>query len=261
MRWHEIIKVGFSGETKQTYEFSKKPDVITANLRHFEELIKSLPTPSDGKRLTWTGSYAEEVITFLRKFNSSGPNINSEVLSGYLEKQVKNHNYINWTIGIANNTAPSVIIRRMVNREKVSTEKATSYYPLNVPGVGQTNIGLTVRNDLGWTEGSVYTLSRSAILAPGDDYFDLGLTKTDGKHPAKSKITERRANLQQGLLYFYLLDPRGTENAGELPIVGFFISFPELKDEQKVEFAARKMERPDVEDSQEDDDLAGENES
>lgn len=262
MRWHEIIQVGFSGETKQTYEFSKKPEIIEANLRVFEELISSLPAPTTTKRLTWTGAYADTVITFLRKFNSSGPNINSEVLSGYLETQVRNHNYTKWTIGVANNTASTVIIRRRGdNDKKVETEKATNYYSVNLPGIGNHDIGLTVRNDLGWTQGPVYTLSRSAILAPGDDYFDLGLMKNDGKHPSKSEIFKQRATLQQGLLYIYLLDPRGTENAGNLPIVGFFVSFPELEDEEKVEFAARKMERPEIENSQDDDDLAGEYES
>ncbi len=267
MKEYENIQVGFSGDTKQTYSFEKNEKVLRKNLKLLKDQLIRLPAPivsANGNLYKWSNVSGEVISDFISQYQTSQPNIRPQVMSAYIKKQISNGDIREWTIGLFSNTSKNITIRhgKIVDGKRVAYNDpndeetpSTNSWNVTIPEIGTIPIGLTIRNDLQSPSSKSYDLSKNAIMSPGDFYIDLTLKAEEGKaHPSKAAIRRARAASGKGLLMIYLLDPRGTYGIPEdLPIVGFGISFPELPNENLVEFAARTMDG--FEDSQEDDDF------
>ena len=256
MKEYEKIQVGFSGDTKQTFSFEKDEKILNHNLTLLKEQIKRLPLPSvsgNGNLYQWSGVSGDVISNFISEYLTNQPNIRPQVISSYIRKQLTNGDTTEWTIGLFCNTSKTVMIRhgKIENGKRIADKDPnnqqslpTKLWNVEIPELGTVPIGLTIRNDLQSPSSKSYDLSKNAIMSPGDFYIDLTVKAKDGKaHPSKADIRKERAASKKGLLMIYLLDPRGTYGIPEdLPIVGFGISFPEIRNEELVEFAARTME-------------------
>jgi hypothetical protein len=227
MRWHEIIRIGFSGDVKQTYEFRKDSDTIIKNLDAINSLVKRLPEPKEhGKnKYFWIGNYSNEVVDFLLRYVTDQPNISrTDVLASYINKQVENGYLKEWAIAI-----------RFKDRAINNT------WPFEFNGIGQKTLGLIERSDIN-NNGRYYELSRQNIQDPPDRYFDLNLQpKPPKRYVSKDEIHFARERSKRGLLVIYPLDWAYTQVTVENPIVGFYLAFPKIENETLVEFAARIM--------------------
>jgi hypothetical protein len=239
MRYHEIIRIGFSGDVKQTYELRKDDRSVTQNLQALTDLLKTLPNANENNsRFHWIGNFNEQVTLFLDKYISDQPVIgNSGVLSAYIKKQVENGKLVEWAVAL-----------------KFKDTGNNNTWRFNIPGIGERNLTLITRKDRSKeTSKPYYSLSQQNISDPPDRYFDLNLSPSDGqKHPLKDLIHSAREQSKRGLLVIYPLDWGNTNTNVKKPIIGFFLAFPRVENETLIEYAARLM-YDDFEESQPDD--------
>ena len=264
MQGAEIITVGFSGEEKQTYHFSKEKNYIQSNLNLLKTLLQELPKPIENETFRgkvnmylWDDVNPDTLREFIAGYKTEQPNIKPDVLSNYIEKQNKNGNKIKWTIALVSNTDTKVHIKRKINGvvdEDGNEGSDLAKYPFLINGKRTIEVGLSVRNDFNSRPHSqTYVLNKNAIMGRSHFYVDLNTEDTEGVLK-REEVKKKRAAEQRGLLIIYPLDWRGTFNTPEgLPIVGFGICFPKLLNETKIEFAARIIEGFD--ESQDDDDI------
>ncbi|WP_426582711.1 Z1 domain-containing protein [Mucilaginibacter sp. R-33] len=234
MRKHEIIRVGFSGSFKQTYEFSKEQITIKKNLDVLQSLISDLPAPftDQGNKFYWKGSIADKVAAFIENYQSEVPGIKPDVIAAYIRKQNKKDVLLNWSVALKSNT------------------NAKHTWNFNFSD-GPRPVGLTERTNI--SKGRTYILSKGNIQDPPDLYFDLGLKPEKGKVGVPSeRVHEARAASGNGLLVIYPLDPAQITAENNPPVIGFYLAFPKIANEELVEFAAQV--KPGFEDGQDDDD-------
>jgi len=235
MRRHEIIRVGFSGSYKQTYEFSKDQAVIKKNFDALQEMINALPEPKldQPNKFYWKGSIAEEVIRFIESYQSEVPGIKPEILSAYIRKQNEKGNLVNWSVAIKSNS------------------QSKQCWKLHFSDLGPKVVGLTERTNI--STGKTYQLSKNNIQDPPDLYFDLGIKPEKNKNSIPSILVQQaRAASGHGLLVIYPLDPTDITGKDTTPIIGFYLAFPKIANEETVEFAAQV--KSEYEESQGDDD-------
>ncbi|MDY0103029.1 MAG: Z1 domain-containing protein [Lentimicrobium sp.] len=239
MREHEKILVGFSGNTTQTYQLIKKHEVIKSNFRAFENLLEKLNDPIKNRttnnklnRLTWNNVQSDKIIDFLTQYTSDLPRVRPDLLNSYIRKQNKKGVLDKWTIAVILN----------------SETKNTFSFNCN----GKVIIGgLPSRSDTKKGLGSYFQISKNNILDPKDRQLDLSISD---EKPNSAKAKEERAKDGKSLLVIYPL--YWGENNGlpvNIPLVGWGLIFPEIENEEKVEFAARPL-NIDFDYSQEDDD-------
>jgi hypothetical protein len=243
MREHERIQIGFSGKLKQTYQLVKKQEIVKNNFNTFESLISRLSNPIVNKttrtqkinRLIWEKVSADYVIDFILGFNCDLPDIRPELLSKYISKQNEKGLLEDWTVAVILSSESSV--------------------PFNFKLKGQTvNAGLPNRTDTKLAT-EYFTVSKNNITDKKHRFIDLNITK---ENPSKQEIHDRRKELGKSLLLLYPLFVEELSFTNKTPLVGFGIAFPEIENEEKVEFAARPLVS-DSEDGQVDDDNDTEN--
>lgn len=244
MKDHEVIKVGYSGMTMQTFIFEKNQKIVNSNYLSFEQLLSKLNAPIkiESNTILWKNVHATPIIDFLLSYQQNYHN--TEMLSSYIGKQNEIGVLNNWSVALILNSRKSVTAKGKL--EGLDT-KSNSFIVNNEVVVG----GLLARN---FKDGKELRVNdgKNAILDKRSRKIDLNLNE---QNPSEGIIKSERNRLQQPLLVLMPFDPR---ISGELdhktPLIGFGIIIPEFKDEIKVEFAARKVEF-DVDYSQEDDDI------
>lgn len=245
MREHEKIQVGFSGKIKQTYQLIKNHDVIRANFKAFEGLVQRMEKPSlrrtkKGNKVNgiiWYNVSPGLITDFISVFNSDLPDIQPEVLTNYIKKQNKKNNLKDWTVAV------------ILNSESDNEYK----FNCNVDSIIG---GLPKRSSVPPKSKDYFTLPKNNILDRADRRLDLNI---ENENPKEKEIKEERARAGKSLLVIYPLDWRKDKDLIEgVPLIGWGIVFPEIENEEKVEFAARPMIKG-TEDSQIDDDNDNEN--
>lgn len=245
MREHERIQVGFSGKIKQTYQLIKKQDVIKNNFNAFNGLIQRMDNPSLRRTqkankingIVWNKVSPGLVTDFIAGFISDLPDIRPDVLINYINKQNQHGNLNDWTVAV------------------ILSSESRNNYKFNCKGEIIEG-GLPYRNSVPPNCKDYFTLPKNNILDRKDRRLDLEI---DTANPKEKEIKEIRAKSGKSLLVIYPLD--WTADKGlieEIPLIGWGVVFPEIENEEKVEFAARPLVS-DSEDGQADDDNDTEN--
>jgi len=245
MRDHQVINVGYSGDTKQTFIFNKDENVIKNNYQCFASLIKNLPDPiiQEKNRLLWKSIPATNVINFLLTYQQDYHDL--ETICKYIEKQSNQNKLNEWNVAVILNSSKKV---KAKNKSIYGLETLIHEFQLkgeNIVG------GLPARSfDDGTKELSVKN-GKNAILDKRARMIDL---EFDFNLPSEKEIKQKRKDAQTPLLVLVPFDPRISPDLDkEIPLIGFGIIIPELLNEIKVEFAARPLSS-DFDYSQEDDD-------
>ncbi|WP_010664001.1 Z1 domain-containing protein [Marinilabilia salmonicolor] len=240
MREHEKIQIGFSGKIKQTYQLIKRHDVVRANFKGFENLLHRMDNPTIRRTkkankingIIWENVSSELITDFIAGFNSDLPDIRPEVLTNYINKQTEHDSLKYWTVAV------------ILSSESTQTFEFECKNEI-IEG------GLPERNSVPPNSKDYFTLPKNNILDRKDRRLDLDIS---AQNPKEKEIKEVRAKSGKSLLVIY---PLNWENDNSLeqgiPLIGWGIVFPEIKNEEKVEFAARPL-IPDFEDGQTDDD-------
>lgn len=265
-RYKKMMSFGFSGELEETWQFDKRrKEIFDRNYQITQMFIQRLGTPAGpanaskylkSQPYVWRGdNNYQEILNYLGEYISSQPSFHTGLLKGYIEKQIKRGRLKDWTIALINNS------------------KATQENQINYDG--NISIGLSYRKDDAEAGSQYYELAKAHIIGNFHEYIDLtddqlqlAYTETgqdrvaEGKdleteHPSPLRIRINRPETN-ALLLIYHLDPKpkkDSENYSVVPIIGLAISFPYIKNEEKVTYAVNETFRKELYDYPEDLDL------
>ncbi len=262
MREGTDLLLSFSGEIVETVVFHQEEKVVKANNDVLDLLMSrcsedgKVPVVTSsaegvGGARKWEGVPGGRIVEFLKgiKTHPEARKVRTELLAGYVEKQLEKGWLGEWTVLLASGSS-------------VPPYSGYSCGPIN----------LIVRD---WHEEyrkpeaqkklGRYVIRR--LVSPADERVDLTaeerdraleLTRKDWKlkkerglgriakeepvSPSGPAIRRIRSRTK-GLLMIYPLDPTGKTEAGAngMPVVGFAISFPQNFDEVKVEYVVNRI--------------------
>ncbi|WP_271783686.1 Z1 domain-containing protein [Aquimarina algiphila] len=241
MREHEKIQVGFSGKMMQTYQLIKNEEIVRSNFRALNNLLERLENPVERltstnklNGLTWVNIEPNKIMDFLSEYTSDLPNIRPDIINSYIRKQNSNGLLTKWTIAVILNSETKITYDFKC---KDRTIKGGLPYRKNVPPDCK----------------DYFTLSKNNIFDRKDRRLDLNITKNN---PKESIVRTERAKSGKSLLVIYPLDwTREKDLPENTPLVGWGLIFPDIENEEKVEFAARPL-ISDAEETQNDDDVS-----
>lgn len=257
MRHGTELQLSFAHSISETVVFHKDSQRILANLRAAEEFIQQLglPTETNPERsrpnramhrwsLTylWSNVSAERVMAFLDAYTThdSAVRVHSRILREFIQAQVEVDELVNWTVVLISGGSG---IHHIVGGYNV---ELTERSPSNRSGPYQ--------------ETERYVIKR--LLAPRDEAIDLELEdyeaalsmtinswredpgrsrrQQEPKTPSGPSIRERR-NARDGLLLLYPLSPTGDRVEGDVPVIGFGISFPKSPSATTVTYTVNNV--------------------
>ena len=263
MREHERIQVGFSGDTKQTYQFDNDQKIVNTNYDSFSTLLNNMASPiinstSKGiaKSLLFENVDSSHIIDFLNTYVSKSNYIRTDILKGYIDSKNSYGDLKDWSVGVILNSSNKL---RSASKHK-SSQKYNGMDVLNF-GIQWNDgkldgVGMPFRFLTGSKELSVPN-SKNAILDKSARMIDLDLPN-DAK---VGEIKRERNKKSKPLLVLMPLDPRISDTLDEeVPLVGFGILFPKLNHEETYEYAARPILDEFEEEVQTSDDPADEDE-
>jgi hypothetical protein len=244
MREHERIQVGFSGDTKQTYQFDNDQKIVDNNFEDFSTLLKKLSQPKINstskdliKSLLFEDVASNHVIGFLENYVSKSNYIRTDILKSYIVAKNKTNDLKSWSVAVVLNSSNKL---RSASKDAASVKfNGMNVLKMNLDWQdGKVkNVGMPFRFLSGSKELSVPN-SKNAILDKSARMIDLDLPSDT----PVGKIKEERNKNGKPLLVLMPLDPRVSFNLSkEKPIIGFGILFPKLKNEETFEYAARPV--------------------
>jgi len=262
--WAEQLSLSFSGQNPQTYKLFTDRKNVKANFKYFRELMGSLGIPKEDQkiRLESTGNLShllyrdvdEQLLCeFLDAYRIDQPSIKNATLSSYIRKQKSSGNILKWNVAVKSNTSEQVFIN-LTGDKKASRKPNRDVMSVQFFD-GLVNIGATVRNQTSGRQSDSYMIAKNQIDELKDRKVDLQTEVADNN----AAIKELREQVREGLIVFYLLDPRATAKAEhDVPIVGYSIHFPRITDEEMVSYMVTTNDSVTDDDDDDDDDERGE---
>lgn len=241
IRRAQTVQVSWSGRLIETYELSKKPEVIHKNLEITKKLITKLgATNLESNYYLWKGIPFGYVKEFLSEFNVHD-NLKSASpmnLLRFIEFKYGKNELQFWNIGLI-------------------TKQKGKLFRIN----DDISVNLIERTqDDKYIDSDIYYIRKSHIISPDDEFIDLSpeekakaLEATKEIWAKKDKKGEptringdwvrnkiRKPN--RVLLLIYILDPEkaGLSDNTE-PVVGFAISFPGTDRNDAVAYAVHSQ--------------------
>jgi hypothetical protein len=234
MKDHEILQLSFSGDLRQTYAFSDEDDVVEANNKLFEQLLRGLAAPSESSNTTllWRNVEAKHVVEFLMGYNGL-EFFPSETMQRYILKQNSKGLLTTWNIGIMLNSRKEHQPQFKFRNVQAHQFKWSS---------GAVEGGLAARSLVPKGENTLKVNGdKNAILDKRGRTIDLELSKPVNE-ATEPEIKAMRKELGMPLLVLLPLDPRITDQCHKVPFIGVGVQFPEFEGEVPFEYAVRPME-------------------
>lgn len=260
-RYRKIMYLSYSGALEQTYQFKIDSGRFKTNFDATIDLISNLGNPllfplndfNKKQKYVWQMNDNFNAITsFLLKYRIGGEVIDTIKMVDYIDAQTKKGNLLNWTVSLINN----------------STAEPEDKY--SFPGIDE-KVGLTDRTniskDLNDYEVAKYNITdhRHELidLLPQEISEALAQTEQDFKEEGKSEMPEIpsrkrikwQRNSKNGLLLIYplnhncqhIIDENAVPKLKErklitnIPIIGIAVSFPEIENDEKIEYAVNEQ--------------------
>lgn len=239
MREHELIQIGFSGEKIQTYQLIKDSKTVLNNFNALKRLLTQLPEPefrtTVARKLNgmlWQKADPERIIQFIDSYQSDLPKVKPDIIRSYIRKQIQKNTISEWSVALILNSEGNPFEFTIANNKTI---------------VG----GLPKRTNVEeHFSGKYYRLSKQNILDKKDRRIDLaGIEENANEQTAN----ELRSLQRKALIVIYPLDVSDNPDfQPEAPLVGWGLIFPEIENEETVEYAARIVDG--AEDTEIDDD-------
>ncbi len=249
-RYRKMMSFSYSGELEETHRFDlTQPELFSHNHKLVESFIPELGTPAGpsnksthlrNQKFVWRGQNNHpDIVSFLNRYESRQQSFHTGLITQYIDAQARTGKLINWTIALINNSS-------------ATAENRGDYY-------GLKDVGLSYRKNSASAEGgNYYDLTKAHIIGNFHEYIDLTndelqdaleLTKADRQserkdpekviHPSPVRIRTHRPETN-GLLLIYPLNPspdNTSEPYSSVPIIGLALSFPYLKEDEKIVYA------------------------
>jgi hypothetical protein len=260
-RYKKIMSLSYSGELEQTYQFKIDKSKFRKNFDAVIDLISVLGKPlaeplndvNKRQNFVWQSEHNFNAITsFLLKYKIGEEVIDTNKIVDYIIAQTKKTNLVNWTVALINN----------------STAKPEDEYYFD--GISN-KVGLTNRTNIS-NDPSDYEIAKYNITDHRHELIDLSQIEVsaakvqteadyleEGKKevpeiPSRKRIKWKRKS-KNGLLLIYPLNqncqriiddktnPKTTkiESISDVPIIGIAISFPEIENDEKIEYAVNEQ--------------------
>jgi hypothetical protein len=260
-RYKKIMYLSYSGELEQTYQFRIDKTVFKRNFDAVVGLISGLGKPLENpinrlnpkQNLIWQKNNNFNIVTsFLLKYKIGEEVIDTNKIVDYINAQTQKGNLVNWTIAIVNN----------------STAQPEDQFEF--PGIPH-KIGLTNRTNVS-SDTSNYEVAKYNITDQKHELIDLTedefkkareQTELDSKEEKKTEVPDIPSrkrikwvrDSKNGLLLIYplnhncqyVLDSTTTPKTmakrviSDFPVIGIAISFPEIDNDEKIEYAVNEQ--------------------
>jgi hypothetical protein len=268
-RYKKLMYLSYSGELEQTYQFKIDKRRFKQNFDATNELIRTLGEPIYGpmnefnknQKFVWKGqSNFNDITAFLQNYKIGEEVIDTNKIVDYIYAQTKKGHLTNWTVALIHN----------------STAKHEAMFAF--PGFTE-KVGLTDRTNIS-TDPLDYEVAKYNITDHKHELIDLDENevrealaqtvvdcKAEGKEkepelPSRKRIKWQR-KCENGLLLIYPLNGDcqhvvGTDavsnkkileqkTISHIPIIGIAISFPEIENDEKIEYAVNEQFRKEYE--------------
>lgn len=266
-RYKKIMYLSYSGELEQTYQFKIDRGRFKINFDAVINLISALGKPvaepfnefNKKQKFVWQSENNFNAITsFLLKYKIGAEVIDTNKIVDYINAQTKKGNLVNWTVALINN----------------STAKPEDEF--SFAGISE-GVGLTDRTNIS-SDPIGYEVAKYNITDHRHELIDLSerevleakaQTEADYKEqgnkdvpemPSRKRIKWRRESKNSLLLIYPLnhncqtmidatTDPKTTERKliSDVPIIGIAVSFPEIENDEKLEYAVNEQFRKEYE--------------
>jgi hypothetical protein len=260
-RYKKIMYLSYSGELEQTYQFKIDKGRFKKNFDAAIQLISALGKPlaaplndlNKKQKFVWQSENNFNAITsFLLKYKIGEEVIDTNKIVDYINAQTKKGNLVNWTVALINN----------------STAKPDEEF--SFAGIPD-KVGLTDRTNIS-SDPNDYEVAKYNITDHRHELIDLSpqevasaktQTEADYKEEGKKEVPElpsrKRIKWQResknGLLLIYPLnkncqrviddtkEPKTTERKliSDVPVIGIAVSFPEIENDEKIEYAVNEQ--------------------
>ena len=257
MRNGTELQLSFAHSISETVVFHRDAENILTNLRAADDFIRRLDGPTEtnptrsrpnGRTHRWSGTYlwsdvgALEVMAFLDACitHDSAVRVHNRILREFIQAQVDVDELVSWTVAL------------------ISGGRGGQHV------LGGHNIALSERSPSNrgghLRETDRYVIRR--LLSPRDEAIDLEVEDYDAalrvtidnwrRDPGRSRrkdepttpsgpsIRERR-NARSGLLLLYPLSPAGHHVEGDVPVIGFGMSFPKSPNARTVTYTVNNV--------------------
>ena len=257
MRHGTELQLSFADSISETVVFHRDAHNISMNFNATDGFVRRLGPPSEtnprrarphGRTHRWSGTCLwsdvspDEVVAFLDSYTThdSAVRVHSNILREFIAAQVGENELTSWTVALMSGgrAGQYMIGGRSVEMIDRSPSTRGGYPP----------------------EVERYVIRR--LLAPRDEAIDLGLEayeaalrrtrdnwradpgrsrrKEEPATPSGPSIREMR-NARNGLLLLYPLSPRGDHVEGNIPVIGFGISFPRSPSARMVTYTVNNV--------------------
>ena len=265
--YKKIMYLSYSGELEQTYQFKLDNNRFMRNFEASNELIVSLGKPNKKnlnnfnkkQKFVWSGENNFNLITsFLQKYKIGEEVIDTNKIVDYILAQTKKGKLVNWTVALINNsTANSDNEFSFIGLpEKVGLVDRTniSQDPMNYE-VTKFNITDIKHETIDLSEVEI----NEALTQTKVDYI-IEKKKDVPDFPSRKRIKWIRKS-KNGLLLIYPLNhncqhviddtvvPKKTypKKISDTPIIGIAVSFPEIENDEKIQYAVNEQFRKEYE--------------
>jgi hypothetical protein len=235
MHTAEKIRIGFSGAAAETVAF--RVDVqAERNLRLTNNFLSGLPAPDelDNKNWIWR-SVAGDVVaeSFFRRYESpqAAWRVQGDAIAAYIKDRVAAGELIDWTLVLANSTAPTAQPAQVGGHPVGLVYRANYPSSANKLPEGRWSIKQIKSPPDEWSDLTAEEFKR-AFQATHDAWTADPRNRKEPTTPGAHEVRKERSR-QRGLLVIYPLEPpqllKGMTATVELtdgPVIGFLVSFP-----------------------------------
>lgn len=240
MRNGKRMRLSFSDTISETIVFHRDANVVGANFRLVEQLVRQFDFSGTAERhksgtVVWRGIDASDVVTFLETFmtHDDARKAQGKLLATYIRSRIADEELVDWTVGLISNQSPQ-----------------------RAHDVAGNEVGLIKRANLAGVKERRYVIRR--LLSPRDEAVDLSADRYEaalertraawasgemrsksGEPPAvpSGPMIRLQRSPKSGLLLLYPLDPtEASEPAGSPPIIGLAVSFPKSPGAAEIEY-------------------------
>ena len=234
MRSGTRVRAGFSGTISETVSFDTAQ--AKGNFYAFDNFLAGLPTSSGTGGHQWDAVDGSKIVSLLREVQTSRDSwkANSQALADYVANRVANKRLKTWAVVLARQGRSGIPCR-----------------------LGGYDITLTEReHDSGNGDGRI---SIGRLVSPADEVADLDRAaqsraleqtqeawekkpdpKRDRPKTASGPFVRRQRSPDRGLLMIYPID---AGLPGNLPLMGFAISFPFDGDAPLIDYAENSVKQ------------------
>lgn len=259
MRRGQRVFVSFSESIIETISFYEDKKTTLANLEATEHLIRRLAPsndarPPDQERHTriWKQQPGDLVVEFLETYrtHSGARKARTDILKKYIDARMARGELVEWTIALVSSSTAkhcgtiAGLDVGLIERERIQSDSMlTKSRPSNGDYVIRRLVSPTdERIDLTQSE---FTSALEKTRVTWQKNPGRSQRKEPPNLPSGLAVRETRPS-SRGLLLLYPLDPSYADppvNDGEIPVIGFAISFPKSSDAEHsaVEYTVNKI--------------------